>query len=232
MIFGLFKALPDLGLKIGDVIEIERQEEKGVCFYFGKITRFGKKHSFFIDLHDNLPAGMATGEDVTLTVIHDFTVKSWKTKIINIDSGVVVTLTFRVPQEVQFIDLPLNYERLVVNIAALLENIIVTFRAMQSTHNQTGMVQEIRKEGLTMLSNLSIPEGTQLIIGLEPPYKKEIIIKGHVVKREPRADVKKHLITVEFDCEDTVVVKDLMQFALFCFRRLDKYDYSGGARKL
>lgn len=232
MIFGLFKALPDVGLKIGDVIEIERQEEKTACFYFGKVTKFGKKRSFFVDLYGNLPSGMANGEDVTLTVIHDFTVKSWKTKIINIDSGVVVTLTFYVPQEIECIDLPLNYEGLVVNIAALLENIVVTFRAMQSSHNQIGIIQEIRKEGLTMLSNLSIPEGTQLNISLELPYKKEIIIKGHVVKGESRADVKKHLVTVEFDCDDAGVIKDLMQFALFCFRRLGKYGYDGGARKL
>lgn len=238
MIFGFFKTLPDIGLKQGDIVEIERREDEKRCFYFGKITRFEKKRSFCVELYASLPPGTAPGEEVVLTVIHDAIIKTWKSKIVSIGSNTepqlnVVksskpVLTFYLPKEAEYIDTPAGHDGLIVSTSSTLVNVIANFRAMQSAHNQTGIIQEIRKDGFTMLTNLSIPGGTQLSIGLELPYEKEIFIKGRVVKGEPKIDLKKHLISVDFDPKEIGAVKDLMQFALFCFRRTDKYNRGVG----
>lgn len=232
MALDFFKTLPKLRIAPGDLIEVERAEDEGWGYYFGEYVSISKKNNLYVKMHQFPQTGMTIGEEVVLSNVSSefyqatlsLKIKSWKSHLLHIlEKGEEINCIFSYPQEIEIVELPKNYEGVVIPLTAPSLNLMVNYRAMQSAHLQNGPIQEVWKDGLTILTNVSIPEGTNLIMEIDLPFPKTVSLRGQVTKSQRSGEHKKFMATIEFKDALLTEVESLMLYVLFSFRRLDKH---------
>lgn len=226
MILDFLKTPPSLNLLPQEPVELERRSEGKLQFHFGEVAPLVRKRTLTVKVSPPPSPDLQVGEEVRLTVVRGHEIRTWKSAVRQLEQEAEADQdmhAFSPPDEIELIEVPRDYAGVRIPLTVPAVALSAGYRAMQSAYLQTSAVQEIWKDGLSMLTNVPIPDGTLLAITLEFPFRRSSSLKGRVVKSQRFQETKKHLAEVEFEEARPVEIHQLMQYGLFCFRRMDTH---------
>ncbi|MCE1245673.1 MAG: flagellar brake domain-containing protein [Firmicutes bacterium] len=194
--FGLFG--PKSKFKLQDNMEVELEFTSGETFksYFVKVVEVtSKKASFMIPRENNKPVPLSKEDIVRLIVLIGDTIYEVNLKVTNVMEKEFEAMISKNMK---------HYETLLKkfdkNQAVNLEvTIPLEYRAITTSHIQRANTKTITKEFVEMVTNLPIPERTDLKLFFKTPESPIVETEGTSAKSEPLAeDSKKSSTKITF----------------------------------
>lgn len=194
MVFGFFaRKKPSLKLKPKQEVEVEFAPPEGFeCFFTHVLEMDKKKVTLTIPKKQNQPYPCTVGEPVTVTYMIDDVICSFQSRVLDKRNK---EIDIALPKEVSESKSPATAQDFTIEIP-----IPVEYRAISTAHLQTATTKLITGTGVTVITNLPIPQETILHLELEIPNSPTIKTKGRVVKSQRLpADARKSLTEIEFE---------------------------------
>lgn len=194
MVFGfLGKKKPSLKLEFKQEVEIEFCKGEDSESFFTAVLEVQKKKIIL-----NTPSKgrhlypCAAGNDVIIAFLEGSVISWFKTKILELRDK---EMDIAVPTNIQEEKSPFSVSSYRLEIP-----IPVEYRAISTAHLQTATTKEINSRGIKVVTNLPIPNGTEVHIELEIPDSPMIKTKGRVVASQKLpSDVRKSITDIEFE---------------------------------
>ncbi len=194
MVFGfLGKKKPSLKLEPKQEIEIEfNKPEEQESFFTVVLEIQKKKITLKSPQKGNHYYPCADGDNITIVFLEGGVIHHFKSKILETRER---EIDVAYPSEIIEEKSPYTESDFRLEIP-----IPVEYRAISTAHLQTATTKEINSKGIKVITNLPIPNGTEIHIELEIPDSPTIKSKGRVVgSQKLPADVRKSLTDIQFE---------------------------------
>jgi hypothetical protein len=194
MVFGfLGKKKPSLKLEPKQEVEIEFCKGEDSESFFTPVLEVQKKKIILKtpSKGNHLYHG-EVGDDALIIFLEGSSILRFKTKILEVRDK---ELDIAAPTDIQEEKCPFSESNYRLEIP-----IPVEYRAISTAHLQTATTKEINSRGIKVVTNLPIPNGTEIHIELEIPDSPMLKTKGRVVaSQKVPSDVRKSITDIEFE---------------------------------
>jgi len=220
---------PQFKLQPGQEVEIELEVNKEIMAFFVKVQEVHKNRAVL-----SAPTGdrkgrgdgvrVGDGQEITASVlIDDTTVLAFKSFVMSArDRDFDLKYPPKGDKDVDEFTFPTKDDEF--KVPAMIP---VEFRAMSTAHTQVAKTHSVSRRCLSLLTNLTIPKETQLLMQVEVPSGPEINVKGRAaVSVEDTSSGRRQYVTeIEFDNDVSEKERSqLLRYAMFLNQRQERLE--------
>ena len=219
--FGLFgRRKPILKIAPRQEVEVEILEGETPQSYFSHLINLEKKRIVLsLPSRGEKTAPCALGDKVTVAFMNDDIFVSFESRIIEKRS---TQIELAVPREVFEEKTPLFSGELNLEVP-----IPIQYRAMNTAHMQVASAKVITSTGMQIVTNLPIPQGTDLYIEMHVPDSPLAKAKGKVSKSQRLpADSKKCLTEIDLEEFDLKEKENFLKYTILYQYRMKRRAFS------
>lgn len=193
MVFGFFKKKrTTLKLEPKQEIEIEFLKGEESESFFTIVLEVQKKTiTLKTPQKGNQAYPCAAGDSIAIIFLDEGTIYQFSSKVLEVRDR---EIDIAAPTEVTEEKCPTSKIDFLLEVPVPIE-----YRAISTAHLQTATTKELSSKGLKVITNLPIPDGTELHLELEIPDSPAIKTKGRVAgSQKLPSDTRKSLTEIEF----------------------------------
>ncbi|MCD4785640.1 MAG: hypothetical protein K8T10_17600 [Candidatus Eremiobacteraeota bacterium] len=219
--FGLFGKKPKFKLQEKMEVELEFSIPDGLKSYFSKVMEVSKKRATFATPKEgNRYVSINPNDIIKIVVLIEDTIFEVNLKV---TASMDKEFEALVSKNVNRFDTILKDRKKNEEVKLEVE-VPLDFRAITTSHVQRATTNIITKEYIDMVTNLPIPEGTDLKLYFKIPETPVIETEGKATENEPLKESKKSKTKITFPekVTESDVFKDIEKYVLHFQRREER----------